>query len=424
MNKNNNVFLFGAGAMIDWAGPTTQELTEQIRKEGFKVSNSEQKLTDYIYEQLIKVYDKDDVNFETIINVIEELSVYYSEFKKGKQSPSLLRSFINDLEFEKLFDYSIKGGKRKTNYKLQIPRGQDYDSARHAFNNENPNQFYLQHELSCLLTSIVYRIFDYAFHNSTLSEIKKDSEISINFKKWISTLEKNNAIRMYSLNYDRIFKVLLNDVSIDCFDGFEMNENESDSQEFKCDISRILEDQNSNIFYNLHGSAYWKVDNRNRRINSPEILSTNMPQLQGNYNISNIQIERGKPILISNIITGFQKAQKTMIPPFKQMHFAFDRDCFKTNIIYIIGYSFSDEHINQCIKTALRHRQDLSLVIVDPSFIEKNLDQKLNRTIFTYIENCSASPKILGSNMYSYYYNRVIVYTLKFCDYLIMKNKE
>lgn len=42
MNKNNNVFLFGAGAMIDWGGPTTQELTERIREEGFKVSNSEQ----------------------------------------------------------------------------------------------------------------------------------------------------------------------------------------------------------------------------------------------------------------------------------------------------------------------------------------------------------------------------------------------
>ncbi len=78
--------------------------------------------------------------------------------------------------------------------------------------------------------------------------------------------------------------------------------------------------------------------------------------------------------MVTNIITGFQKAQKAMITPFKQMQAAFDKDCFFSEEIYIIGYSFGDEHINATLRTALRHNDKLKIIIVDPFFMENNFD--------------------------------------------------
>ena len=110
-----------------------------------------------------------------------------------------------------------------------------------------------------------------------------------------------------------------------------------------------------------------------------------------------------------------------MISPFKQMHFSFDRDCLNTDIIYIIGYSFGDEHINQCLKTAFRYNDKLKLEIVDPNFIENRMDLHLSLNLFQYIESDFISPKKIGENIFSYYKGKIKVYNLKFNEYLKQK---
>ena len=324
---------------------------------------------------------------------------------------------------KKIFDFSIEGGKRKHGYKLQIPKGKDYPFCSRSYNDENPTQFYLQHVLSEILTGINGRISEYAYDTNSHSVINKDSTLSQDFKKWISSKERANLLRMYSLNYDRIFKILLKDIGIECFEGFNSTGNVSDMEGIRCDVPRILKNLDSNIFYNLHGSAFWKVLAKNgRQLPEPEIVYTGTPNLPANDDLSNVRIEKGKPLYLTNIITGYQKAQKSMISPFKQMHFAFDRDCFVANKIYIIGYSFGDEHINECIKIALRHNENLILEIIDPNFIKNKFDEKLLLTLFQYIENDHIYPKKIGNNKFSYYSDRIIVYTLKFGEYLKVKS--
>ena len=39
-NKKREVFLFGAGAAIDWGGPKTDEITKLIRESGFPLINT------------------------------------------------------------------------------------------------------------------------------------------------------------------------------------------------------------------------------------------------------------------------------------------------------------------------------------------------------------------------------------------------
>ncbi|NQU85066.1 MAG: hypothetical protein HQ541_04835, partial [Mariniphaga sp.] len=74
-NNKRNVFLFGADAVFDWNGPTTKELTKKLIKIGFKASNGKT-ITYHIAKTLNKL--DYELNFETILSVIEELIVYYS----------------------------------------------------------------------------------------------------------------------------------------------------------------------------------------------------------------------------------------------------------------------------------------------------------------------------------------------------------
>ena len=110
MEKKREIFLFGAGAVIDWNAPTTPEITNTIRETGFSLKNSNIKITEFIYQRLIKCGYKDsEINFETIINVIEELIVYYSEFNKKSNTPSLLKVFLSENDLSEIFNYSISG---------------------------------------------------------------------------------------------------------------------------------------------------------------------------------------------------------------------------------------------------------------------------------------------------------------------------
>lgn len=412
--------------MIDWNGPSTPELTDLIKESGFFIKNSKQTVTDFIYQNLIeKEYLKEELNFEIIINVIEELIIYYSEYNRDLQTPSILRSFIENEQLDKIFDFAIDGGKRNHGYKLQIPEGKDYPFSNFAYKKENPNEFYLKHLISEIITDICARVSEYSYHTKGNSVIDLQSELSKDFVKWISSIERNNNIRLYTLNYDRIFKILLKENNIDCFEGFYPTEEVSDMQGLRCDVPRILEDVHSNIYYNLHGSAFWRVLATNHnQIDGPEIVYTGIPELSMNEEIAEIQIEKGKPVYLTNIITGYQKAQKSMISPFKQMNSSFDRDCFRTDKIYIIGYSFSDEHINQSLKNALRYNKGLQLEIVDPNFIENQMDHKLSLTLFQYIENDFLKPKKIEDNIFCYFENRIKVYTLKFYEYLRLKSSR
>jgi hypothetical protein len=81
-----------------------------------------------------------------------------------------------------------------------------------------------------------------------------------------------------------------------------------------------------------------------------------------------IEIERNKKHLLSNIITGYQKVLKTALSPFRQMLSAFDRDCIEADKLFIVGYSYTDEHINDIIRNARKFNPKVEIVLVNPSF--------------------------------------------------------
>lgn len=416
-SKGREVLLFGAGAVIDWGAPKTDDLTTLVRESGFTLRNSDTKITELIYQRLDDSgYDsKTEINFETIINVIEELLVYYSEFNSKKQTPSLLKVFLNENDLYQIFNYSIAGGKRKHLYKLQIPDGKEYKFSRSSYHNENPNQFFLQHLLAEILSNIHARVSKYTWNTSGHSVIDKTSENSLNFRKWINAIYPQNVLRLYTLNYDNLFISLLKEDDIECFDGF--SDKYPDDNFAPAKIKRIITDFDSSIHYNLHGSSYWNVlSDINYKIQYPVIVKNKGIHLPLSDNVSSFQMEKGKTIFVSNIITGYQKTQKSAMTPFRQMQSAFDKDCILADKITIIGYSFNDEHINESIKIAFKENSNLKIEIVDPNFINNKMDETFTSNLFPILDDSLHSDA--ANERYSYLKERIIVYTRYFSDYL------
>ncbi len=418
MKKKREAFLFGAGAAIDWGAPTTTEITKTIRESGFALKNSDIKITEFIYQRLLSCgYKNSEINFETIINVIEELIVFYSEYNKKNETPSLLRAFLSENSISQIFNYSIKGGIRKHGYTLQIPAGVDYDFSQNAYHDENPNQFFLQHLLSLLLTGINNLVSEYSWNTSTYSAIDKESSNSLFFRQWVKNIAEDNTLRFYTLNYDNLFNSILEEESIICFEGFY--ENKKAYYGARADVLRILTDTNSNVHYNLHGSAYWRVLSTDKNnLPNPEIILGEGIHLPSNDEQSTLQIEKGKTLIVSNIITGYQKSQRSALTPFRQMQSAFDKDCLTVDKITIVGYSFNDEHINESLKTALRYNENLTIEIIDPSFIKNEMDYHFALKIFPFVNSNQMNPKKVSENHFSYFDNKFKIFTMGFSEFL------
>lgn len=421
MKKKRIVFLFGAGATLHWNAPKTSELTDLVRQIGFKCSDNETYITEFIYQKLIANGNNEiEINFETIINVIEELIVYYSYFNNLNKTPSLLQCFFSVNFEEEIFNFSIKGGEPKHNYTLEIPKGKDYNFSRPSQHNETPKQFFLQHLLAVILSEISERISHYAYHTKGHSVIKSNSAESKLFIKWMSMLEKNNYLRLYTLNYDRIFKILMVNNGIEVFEGFDCGSHVEYSTYLRANVRKILSDFDCNVHYNLHGSAFWRAIALDKdMLPNPELSLTCGPEFPMNDDFATMQVEKGKTIMVTNIVTGYQKAQKTLITPLKQMQSAFDKDCCFADEIYVVGYSFGDEHINESIKTALRHNEDVKIIIVDPYFMKNDLSFQVAIKLFPFKQTGVVKPTtIIDHKLHHFFNGAITLHTIEFDEFL------
>jgi len=400
VHKLRNVILFGAGAVIDWNGPTTPELTSLIRKCGFFIKGGKTTITDFIYQKLIDEsdYPVEQINFETIINVIEELLVYYAEHGLRKQLPSLIKSFFNPRFEDEIMNYTVISEVGTNRYKLQFNQIED-KYATWARLDTPPQQFFLQLLLSELLTQISIRIEKYSYHAPGKSNVITIDNAAKNlaFQKWAAKLARNGILRMYSLNYDRNFKILVEKAhpAIPVFEGFECGHTVPYVTYLRPNVQRIIKDDECHTHYNLHGSIFWQIKALNRYgLPLPEYFLTSNAYLEVNTEeFPTFQSEKGKTVFLTNVVTGYQKTQRAIFSPFKQMQATLDKDCLFADRIIVIGYSFGDEHINSSIRTALQYNEKLKLEIIDPSFTKNEFDWDMMLKIFAASPNMENLPK-------------------------------
>lgn len=425
MEKNRVVILFGAGAAIAWQGPFTSDLTKLIRESGFFTKNSKKRITDLIYDILTDPekgnYKKDDVNFETIINVLEEMLVYYSNQGVDQPKISFLFNFLEPKYENEIMNFTVEKSSGSTYY-LNIP-GKQKEFWPCSRNGENPNQFFLQELLLHLYNEIATKVSDYSLIDNHFSEDLENRESYLDnlFCKWIGKYLETSVTRIYSLNYETNFKVILENhfSGTKIFDGFyEFNGHDLISP-IASEPMRILTDFSSNCHYNLHGSIYWDVDSENSNgFRIPNLRKVPYPSLPVNYDHPVIQNEKGKSILATGIITGYQKLQKGALTPFRQMKFAFDRDTITADKLIIVGYSFGDEHINAAIGEAIKSNPKLKIVIVDPNFMKDDLNIII-RTFGHYGNETILQPKTLEKGRLHIFTNgQLIVHSTYFDQFL------
>jgi hypothetical protein len=304
------VILTGAGAAYPWSEGkvTTKTITEEIKSDPF---------CSKIYVELEqKYFDKDSINFETIINAIERIFLYY----RGRQGHF-------DSDFPALFC-------PKEMIKRQFPlyeKGQDKDQT--------------VVDIVAVYGKIIETISDLiAKYDAILKNPSNEMNSKLcGFLDFIS--KKRNYLRSYTTNYDQMFidvtKGSIEQLSF--FDGFDPKTNDYD-------LSKILNSDHENCYLNLHGSIYW--DNT-KLLNSfgYKLKKANKP-FSDNFNLERYRIKESnpsEPFIESPIITGFNKLQRINQEPFNAFANAFYRDCHKADIFIFIGFSFNDSHINMCL---------------------------------------------------------------------------
>jgi hypothetical protein len=427
-----NVVLFGAGSAISWGGPSTFELTELTLSTGFNCCDNKTRITKFLFDSLLSAgYRSTEITFETIINLIEELIVYYSPVDSKGKTPSLLKVLFSSHFEDKILNYSVVyTNENKSRFRLQIPKNVDY-VWQHlpAFKGEAPEQCYFQLLLIEILTSINARVSKYAYHTGSYSVLLREENQTNNalFLKWLESLKEDSGIlRFYTLNYDRNFKILSLRAGItEMFEGFDCGETIEPETEVTSNIRKIINDFDCHCYYNLHGSAFWEVESRDYNLlPKNEILLRAAPQLQINSAESSVvQIENGRSLLISNIITGSQKASKKLLSPYRQMFSAFDKDCTNADKLFIIGYSFGDEHINLSIKTAIEANLNLKIYIVDPIYNEDENSGGYDRlqvqfmNVFSNLINNFSAQKV-GKSIDTYFNGKVTVFSISMTSFL------
>jgi hypothetical protein len=387
---NKAVFIFGAGAVLDWGAPLTicrgdtytkiPEhgtgeiynrpccLTHLMLVTGFNTKSGE-RITQRIFDWLKSKDINSKVNFETILNVIEDLHAYWSA-RASKEINNIYGLIDIDEELSELHNFTVKINQSPHLYALNVP-GFILQDADRVSVNIDPHVKYYELMLNDLLSGIIGHISKYAYPTPPHEQIDRKVNLTIdnNFRYWMrSFIKKGLKIRCYTLNYDDIFKVLLEQEAQEVFDGF-YNKSHPNNYHSASDLKRIVTDSTSVCHYNLHGSWSWKVEELNiNRLKGYQYIKFIPGLITGST--STIEIERGKRLLLSNIISGFQKVQKTAISPFRQFFSALDRDCIEAEELYVIGYSYGDEHVNDIIRNAKQHNSNLKITFINPDFDE------------------------------------------------------
>lgn len=177
---------------------------------------------------------------------------------------------------------------------------------------------------------------------STISEaVNKDLPDGDNsyrrFARWVSSIDRVVPVEMFTTNYDLLLEQALEEQCVPFFDGF------SGSRYPFFDIHSVEENELPTYWarlWKLHGSVNWKA------------------MSGGVYRVS--KGIAGSPELIYPSKLKYDQSRKM---PFLAMSDRLTNFLLKPHaVLFVCGYSFGDEHINNTIINALKVNQSANVV--------------------------------------------------------------
>jgi hypothetical protein len=379
--KTRDVLLFGPEVTQPWKAPTTDELTKLILNKGFRKRDNTT-ITSLVYKKLSERIEKKKVTYESILHFIDQLYNYSTIRKK-------IRSYIHVQEEVEQEAYSLDEAERDINFYTEFTVA-DINDAAGTYSMIIPGYLKLKEyniprtippiekyfellyaELANIITDAVSR-YSYHTEGRDLIFTKENEEINALFTRFVTRNLEFASIRMYSLGYDRIFKVLLSKAGIPVFEGYDVEESYVKyNEQLSPNIRKIALDKECNCFYNLHGCAYWKIETVKSRPYSMHYF-TLTPGVNKQESTISIDTLGDKRMIASNILTAHHASQKNILTPYRQMYAALDRDMLECRNIYLIGYKFDDEQINTTLRLVRQLRPKASITLVDDALDEKN----------------------------------------------------
>jgi hypothetical protein len=337
--------LTGAGAVLDWGAPSTSYLTEVLRENETFKTKSGIPVGEYLFS-LLKEKNTGEINFEHIINLVEAIYNYVDTKENKLHTAETIFSFIDKEIESELFSFCdiYEEGKYGFFYPIVGDVEKCFNS-KHQYMNKIYNHF---------IKLILEKIEPYE------QTFKEHGDLNNSFNDFLASFNDNNTIRFYTTNYDRIpAKIKPNYF----FEGFG-RELEIKQKHTFFDTEKVTSEINQPCYYNLHGSIHYNYGGAGWLLN-PEKVFYQLELSQKEIN------QLGEIHLPSNIITGMGKASRILFGPHLSFYNSFYNDCMRTDNLIIIGYSFSDIHINQAIRNAIvskRNPKNLKVIIVDYLF--------------------------------------------------------
>lgn len=350
MNDKRTIIIAGAGAAIPWGAPTTADITKTLLSDKTFRSYTGQPIGDWLNHQLTGLYhrDPDTVNFETIINAVEYLATFFAS--KHRESVAKFKNLMPAFFEEKDNIWEILWFDRI--YKSDMGSWQSHNE-RYKFNSSwDDYDYFFENVFRYFINLIIKQVEIYS------NTIDDKTELNNSLNDFLYSIK--NPLRCYTINYDRIFpKVYKGNM----FEGFTKN--------LKFDLKKVLTDDTSNTYYNMHGSVHYELDWPGNVKYAPERFVYDF-----GHGASNKTDQDNRKILNSNIITGFNKTSRILANPYLQFYLRFYQDCLFADKIYIVGYSFSDIHINNAIKTASLANKDMKIICISYMLYNKDIDKE------------------------------------------------
>lgn len=225
------------------------------------------------------------------------------------------------------------------------------------------------------------------------------------FVRYITSFEGQNKI--YSLNYDRRPK----DILSHCWKVYEGVDGKG---QFEYDLQKFIK---SNIsFWNLHGSVYLRGNN----FSLGKIFLENAPRKILGYSKFDSDCRYFIPI-----ITGHNKPRQILSNPFLFGYDALAVDLNTATRIDIIGYSFSDNHINASLKFLTKKNPMKAINIIGfcsnpDKYDEREHNTELEKEYYSwpFMNDYSSQLKLERNGVYNDSENNIKFWSKGFESYL------
>lgn len=187
-------------------------------------------------------------------------------------------------------------------------------------------------ELSQKIQELIHDIV--SVHSNFTSE-DYNNMVHNDFARWVAQAERKNAIEIFTTNYDYLFEMGLEHNDVPYYDGFTggyepfFNSNSVDSFSYLPQQTKL---------WKIHGSLGWSTGSNGKIIRKSP---------------SGKDDTKNKDILIYPSITKYEHSKKM---PYTAL---LDRLCNflkqEDTVLFVCGYSFGDDHINERILSGLRN---------------------------------------------------------------------